>query len=75
MMLEDPSARHVPSLRVAASAGRTSWGRTVGSESGCSSRKLMLQHSSFETAHKSLAILSCEVLDLLINQLINCISY
>lgn len=31
VMLEDPSARRVPSPGAAASAGRTSWGRPVGS--------------------------------------------
>lgn len=71
MMLEDPSALHVLNPRVPASAESTLWGRPVRSESDCS-KQLMLQNSSFETAHQFFASFSDEIVDVLINKLVNC---
>ena len=71
MMLEDPSVLRVLNPRVPASAESMLWGRPVRSESD-RSKQLMLQNSSFETAHQFFASFSHEIVVLLINKLVNC---
>lgn len=71
MMSEDPSALRVLNPWVPASAESMLWGRPVRSESDCS-KQLMLQNSSFETAHQFFASFSHKVVGLLINKLVNC---